>query len=97
MNTAPGALLGGMCCIKTNGRGAGAPDVSAFPGYGFSDVSLFFEDAVRWAKANGLFDGFPDDTFRQNNPTSRGTSPAACTTSPAPKISPAARPTGSPT
>ena len=51
---------------------AGAPAVSGLPAHGFTDVSPFFEDAVRWAKAEGLFDGFPDNTFRETNPINRG-------------------------
>jgi hypothetical protein len=53
-------------------RAAGAPDVSSLPAHGFTDVSAFFEDAVRWAKANGLFDGYTDNTFREKNPINRG-------------------------
>jgi hypothetical protein len=45
---------------------------SVFPTHGFSDVSPFFEDAVRWTEAQGIFDGFPDLTYRQNNPINRG-------------------------
>ena len=53
-------------------RAAGAPDVGSLPAHGFTDVSAFFEDAVRWAKANGLFDGYTDNTFREKNPINRG-------------------------
>ncbi|MEL7209588.1 MAG: S-layer homology domain-containing protein, partial [Actinomycetota bacterium] len=53
-------------------RSAGAPDVSGLPPHGFSDVSPFFEAAVRWSKANGVFDGFPDGTFREGLPITRG-------------------------
>jgi hypothetical protein len=35
-------------------------------------VSAFFEDSIRWCKANGLFNGYPDNTFRENNPIIRG-------------------------
>jgi hypothetical protein len=51
-------------------RAAGAP--TGFGPHGFSDVTPFFEDAIRWAKATGVFLGFPDNTFRQNKPISRG-------------------------
>ena len=53
-------------------RAAGAPDVTGLPAHGFSDVSPFFNDAVTWAKAEGLFDGFPNGTFRETNPINRG-------------------------
>ncbi|MEL7207136.1 MAG: S-layer homology domain-containing protein, partial [Actinomycetota bacterium] len=52
-------------------RAAGAPDVSGLPAHGFTDVPPFYEDAVRWAKANGVFNGFPDNTFRHNLPITR--------------------------
>ena len=51
---------------------AGAPDVTGLPDHGFTDVTLFYDDAVTWAKANGLADGYPDNTFRQNNNINRG-------------------------
>ena len=38
----------------------------------FTDVTLFYDDAVKWAKAKALADGFPDNTFRQNNNINRG-------------------------
>lgn len=51
---------------------AGMVDVSGLPGHGFGDVTPFYEDSVTWAKANGLADGFDDDTFRQRLAISRG-------------------------
>ena len=51
---------------------AGAPDVSGLPFHGFSDGTPFFNDAITYAKANGIFDGFPDNTFRPNAPINRG-------------------------
>ncbi|MEL7207681.1 MAG: S-layer homology domain-containing protein, partial [Actinomycetota bacterium] len=53
-------------------RAAGAPDVSGLPAHGFTDVPPFYEDAVRWVKANGVFDGFGDNTFRHQLPINRG-------------------------
>ena len=50
----------------------GAPDVSSLPAHGFTDVTPFYDDAVRWAKANGLADGFANGTFRQKDDISRG-------------------------
>ena len=53
-------------------RAAGEPDVTGLPGHGFDGVTLFFEDAVTWAKDQGIFDGYDDNTFRQANPITRG-------------------------
>ena len=53
-------------------RAAGAPDVTGLPNHGFGDVTAFYDDAVTWAKSEGLFDGYPDNTFRQSNPITRG-------------------------
>ena len=53
-------------------RAAGAPNVSGLPAHGLNDVTPFFEDAVRWTKANGIFDGYPDNSFRQSNNITRG-------------------------
>ncbi|MEL7207177.1 MAG: S-layer homology domain-containing protein, partial [Actinomycetota bacterium] len=52
-------------------RAAGAPDVSGLPAHGFTDVPPFYEDAVTWAKNEGVFNGFPDNTFRHNLPITR--------------------------
>jgi predicted outer membrane repeat protein len=50
---------------------AGAPDVSSYPPSPFTDVTPFFEDAVRYAAAEGIFLG-----YEGNRCTSRGlTSP----------------------
>jgi hypothetical protein len=51
---------------------AGKPDVSSLPAHGFGDVTPFYEDAVRWAKAYGLADGYADLTFRQKLNITRG-------------------------
>jgi hypothetical protein len=52
-------------------RAAGEPDVSGFPPHELSDVTSFFEDAVTWAKKEGIFDGI-NGQFLQANPISRG-------------------------
>ena len=51
---------------------AGAQNVSGLPAHGFGDVTAFYEDAVKWAKAYGLADGFTDNTFRQGDNINRG-------------------------
>ncbi|MEL7207629.1 MAG: S-layer homology domain-containing protein, partial [Actinomycetota bacterium] len=53
-------------------REAGAPDVSGLPDHGLSDVPLWVEDAVRWAKANQIMTGYPDGTFGPNGSITRG-------------------------
>ena len=56
-------------------RAAGEPDISGLDPHGFTDVTPFFENAVRWAKANGIFNGYDiDNTFRERNPITRGDS-----------------------
>jgi hypothetical protein len=53
-------------------RAFGEPDVTALAPHGFTDVPNWVENSVRWAKANGIFNGFQNNTFRPNNPISRG-------------------------
>ena len=56
-------------------RAAGEPDVSGLDPHGFTDVIPFFDNAVRWAKANGIFNGYAvDNTFRTNRPITHGDS-----------------------
>ena len=53
-------------------RVAGSPAVSALPQHGLSDVPAWVGDAVRWAKGNDIMTGYPDGTFRPNQPITRG-------------------------
>ena len=43
---------------------AGSPPVDALPETGFTDQAPWFASAATWAKANGIVNGFADDTFR---------------------------------
>jgi len=52
-------------------REAGAPNVSGFPPHGFTDVPVWVEDAVRWAKSEGIADGITATTFVPNAPITR--------------------------
>ena len=49
------------------GEPTGSPD------HGFSDVpaSAFYNNALDWAKANGIVSGFADNTYRPKNPVTR--------------------------
>jgi hypothetical protein len=50
---------------------AEAPDPSAYPAHGFTDVPGWVEDAVRWAKGEGIVDGITPTTFEPNDPITR--------------------------
>ena len=60
-------------------RYSGSPDVSGFPAHGFGDVPLWVEDPVRWLAADPdgagplppLISGFPDGTFKPDDPITR--------------------------
>ena len=43
------------------------------PGAGFSDVSdgTWYTEAVNWAAANGVVNGYPDGTFRPDRAVTR--------------------------
>ena len=49
----------------------GAPDPSAYPPHGFTDVPPWVEDAVRWAKGEGIVDGITPTTFAPDDPITR--------------------------
>jgi hypothetical protein len=53
-------------------RRAGSPDVSTLPAHGLSGVPAWVEDAVRWARAAGVLNGFADGTFRADLAVDRG-------------------------
>jgi hypothetical protein len=53
-------------------RLAGSPDVSTLPAHGLSGVPAWVEDAVRWARAAGVLNGFADGTFRADLAVDRG-------------------------
>ena len=53
-------------------RVEGSPAVGGLPDHGMTDVPAWVEDAVRWAKANNIMTGYPDGTFRPNQPITRG-------------------------
>ena len=54
-------------------REAGSPRVDELPPHGLSDVPAWVERAVRWAKGNNnIMTGYPDGTFRPNQPITRG-------------------------
>jgi uncharacterized protein (DUF1800 family) len=50
-------------------RMAGGP--TGFPGHGLRDVPPGLDDAVRWAVASGYMAGFPNGTFKPNEPITR--------------------------
>ena len=50
---------------------AGAPDASVYPPHGFTDVAPWVEDAVRWAKGEGIVDGVTPTTFVPDDPITR--------------------------
>ncbi len=50
---------------------AGAPDASVYPPHGFTDVLPWVEDAVRWAKGEGIVDGVTPTTFVPNDRITR--------------------------
>ena len=52
-------------------REAGSPDVSGYPAHGFTDVPPWVEDAVRWAKGEGIATGITPTTFVPNDPITR--------------------------
>ena len=43
---------------------AGSPPVDDLPAHGWTDVPRWVEDAARWANAAGVFNGYPDGSFR---------------------------------
>lgn len=51
-------------------RLAGEPP-GPFPAHGFSDVPAWIETPVRWAKATNVMTGYPDSTFRPDDPVTR--------------------------
>ena len=53
-------------------RAAGSPAVSALPPHRLSDVPAWLERPVRWLHAGHHMTGYPDNTFRPNQPISRG-------------------------
>lgn len=60
----PYAELQRAQAVVTLHRLAGSPDVSELPPHGWSDVPRWVDNAARWAKAAGVFRGYPDGTFR---------------------------------
>lgn len=52
-------------------REAGSPAVSGYPAHGFTDVPGWVEDAVRWAKGEGIATGITPTTFKANDPITR--------------------------
>ena len=52
-------------------RLAGAPSTLGTPAHEFTDVPAWIEDAVRWAAANDVITGYPDQTFRPDLPITR--------------------------
>ena len=52
-------------------RIAGSPDVTGTPGHGFTDVPAWVDDAVRWIADKGYASGYPDNTYKPDNPITR--------------------------
>ena len=68
----PGLTITRAQLVRLLYRLEGSPDASSHPPHGLSDVPAWVESAVRWAKARGVINGFPDGTFGPDLPINRG-------------------------
>ena len=53
-------------------RLVGSPEPAALPAFPDVPDDAWFTDAVAWAEENGITTGFPDGTFRPDEPVTRG-------------------------